>query len=257
MMFSGHLVTPDQIERPWYAWIGAALAAITALGALPVGWSLIRRSQRSRRRPAQRLDRELRFWNLHGPRRLSLLCERAWNDRADRACADQALVRAMVDGHVGCRLDHVDHRPVRRHARDKLASGVLPGIGPCARAVALFWLRRTGQLQVVVTRLGRRPRVLKALGYRVRWKHGCRKARAACLLGVTHTRGLNDSISFHFVVARRSRPSSWRWSHVQRCSPARSRPQRHPRPTMATPSSAGTRRQAPAPHTTFCSRSSS
>jgi hypothetical protein len=40
-MISGHLVIPDRIERPWYAWIGAALAAITALGALPVGWSLI------------------------------------------------------------------------------------------------------------------------------------------------------------------------------------------------------------------------
>ena len=30
-MISGHFMTPDRIERPWYAWIGAGLAAITAL----------------------------------------------------------------------------------------------------------------------------------------------------------------------------------------------------------------------------------
>ena len=40
-MVSWHLRAPSRIERPWYAWVGAAIAAVTAVGALPVGWSLI------------------------------------------------------------------------------------------------------------------------------------------------------------------------------------------------------------------------
>lgn len=40
-MISLHVSAPSRIERPWFVWIGAALAAITALGALPVSVSLI------------------------------------------------------------------------------------------------------------------------------------------------------------------------------------------------------------------------
>ena len=40
-MIYWRLAAPSRIERPWFAWIGAAIAAVTALGALPVGLSLI------------------------------------------------------------------------------------------------------------------------------------------------------------------------------------------------------------------------
>jgi len=36
-----HLAAPGRIERPLFVWLGAAIAAVTALGALPVGVSLI------------------------------------------------------------------------------------------------------------------------------------------------------------------------------------------------------------------------
>jgi hypothetical protein len=40
-VISWHLAAPSRIERPWFVWIGAAIAAITALGAVPVSASLI------------------------------------------------------------------------------------------------------------------------------------------------------------------------------------------------------------------------
>ena len=40
-MITWHLAAPGRIERPLFVWLGAAIAAVTALGALPVGVSLI------------------------------------------------------------------------------------------------------------------------------------------------------------------------------------------------------------------------
>jgi hypothetical protein len=40
-VISWHLAAPSRIERPRFVWIGAAIAAVTAVGALPVSASLI------------------------------------------------------------------------------------------------------------------------------------------------------------------------------------------------------------------------
>lgn len=40
-MITGHVTTHGRIQRPWFAWPAVALELITALGALPVGWSLV------------------------------------------------------------------------------------------------------------------------------------------------------------------------------------------------------------------------
>jgi hypothetical protein len=37
-----HLTTGSRrIERPWYAWLAAALAILTSVGAIPVGWTFL------------------------------------------------------------------------------------------------------------------------------------------------------------------------------------------------------------------------
>lgn len=40
-MISWHLAAPSRIERPWFVWIGATLAGVTAVGAFFAGLSLI------------------------------------------------------------------------------------------------------------------------------------------------------------------------------------------------------------------------
>ena len=40
-MITAHFTASGRIERPWFVWLAIPLELITALGALPVGWSLI------------------------------------------------------------------------------------------------------------------------------------------------------------------------------------------------------------------------
>ena len=40
-MLTLHITTPQRIERPAYVWLAAALQVFTALGAIPVGLSLV------------------------------------------------------------------------------------------------------------------------------------------------------------------------------------------------------------------------
>lgn len=40
-MITANLNLRGTVERPWFAWLAVPIELITALGALPVGWSLI------------------------------------------------------------------------------------------------------------------------------------------------------------------------------------------------------------------------